>query len=196
MDQGELENPQHELFVREYLRDFRSGRAARAAGYSEDNSDTQGYLLRQRPEIKARIRELMRPKLTRADVTADRVLQELARVAFGDLRNMFDDAGNLLPIVDLDDDTAAIIAGIDVEYKVENSRDDDGAQVQTVTRVAKIRRADKIAALKVLAQNLKLIGSTSEEIGDTAAAFTKALEQAAARHQRMLTAVEEPKQLQ
>ena len=177
-DQGELDNPQHELFCREYVIDFKTGRAARAAGYSPDNCDQQGYILKLRPEIRARIKELTRKKLSRADCTADRVMQELARVAFSDIRDMFDEEGNLLPIHELSDDAAAAVAGIDVEYKVERGRDDDGNPTQVVSRVAKIRRAPKMDALKVLAQHLKLIGPTSEEVADSVMAFARALEAA------------------
>lgn len=192
-EQGELDNPQHELFCREYVIDFKSGRAARAAGYSPDNCDQQGYMLKLRPEIRARIKELTRKKLTRADCTADRVMQELARVAFASVKDMFDEEGNLIPVHELPDDVACTISGIDVEYKVERGRDEDGNQTQVVSRVAKIRRASKNDALKVLAQHLKLIGPTPEEVGDAAMAFAKALEAANRRAPALPAPTEEPR---
>ena len=48
------------------------------------------------------------------EITADRVLKEIARPAFLDIRKAFNADGSLKPIHDLDDDTAAAIAGLEV----------------------------------------------------------------------------------
>ena len=92
--------------------------------------------------------------LTLADVTAQRVMLELARVAFSDIRKIVDPVtGNLVPIQDLDIDTAAGISGIDVETRYEK----DGESVTRVA-VAKVRRYDKTPALAILARHFKIIG--------------------------------------
>ncbi len=43
-----------------------------------------------------------------------RVLEEIARLAFADVRTLFDQFGNLKPLQELTDDEAAIIASIRV----------------------------------------------------------------------------------
>ena len=45
--------------------------------------------------------------LKAADITAQRVLLELARVGFSDIRKIVDADGRLKALIDLDDDTAA-----------------------------------------------------------------------------------------
>ena len=62
-----------------------------------------------------RVNELKELQLRRHQVTADRVIAELAKLAFLDIRKAFDEEGKLKPIHEIDDDTAAAIAGLEVE---------------------------------------------------------------------------------
>lgn len=61
---------------------------------------------------------------SRTQVAADRVRQEIARLAFVDARKLLDDDAELLLIHQLDDDTAAGIAGL--ETATEHQRGDAG----------------------------------------------------------------------
>ena len=56
----------------------------------------------------------MEERQQRLDISADGVLQQLARVAFFDPRKLFNHDGSLKNIVDLDVDTAAAIAGVEI----------------------------------------------------------------------------------
>lgn len=48
------------------------------------------------------------------NITAERVLEAIAAIAFGDIRGMFDENGRLLRPAEWDDETAAAVAGMDV----------------------------------------------------------------------------------
>jgi hypothetical protein len=89
--------------------------------------------------------ELIQKQLEAADVTAERTLREIARVAYFDPRRLFDGRGNLVPIPNLDDDTAAAIAGLDVERRTEGRGED-----AEVYYVLKVKLASKVQALDLL----------------------------------------------
>jgi phage terminase small subunit len=71
-------------------------------------------------------------------VTHDRVIQELARIAFLDVRRMFDSHGRLLPLTNLANDVASAVTHI--------TMDPSGT--------VRIRLGDKIQALGLLARHL------------------------------------------
>lgn len=89
--------------------------------------------------------ELIRKQMTLADISTERTLLEIARVAYFDPRRMFDDRGNLIPVTQLDDDTAACIAGLDVERRTEGK----GEDAETYY-VMKIKISNKVSALDLL----------------------------------------------
>lgn len=138
--------PRQEAFCREYVVDFNKGQAAIRAGYSSVGASTQALRLLQKTEVQRRIAAFRERVTNRLEVSAERVLQEYARLAFVDPRKAFDENGNLRPIHLLDDDTAAAISGMEVEFKPGT----DGY------RVAKIKLAPKVPALEGLAKHLGL----------------------------------------
>jgi phage terminase small subunit len=158
-----LENERYELFAREYVAcGFRKTEAARRAGYG-DNAHNAGWKLMLQPDVAERCRWLAERRLSEADVTAQRVLQELARIAFSDIRSIFDENGNLKQMNQIGDDAAAAISGLEVEIKPEF---DEKGRVIGETRVAKIKRTDKMAALKVLAEHVGVVGTKNEKSED------------------------------
>lgn len=98
-------------------------------------------------KITARIKELQGKAADRAEITAERVLREVARLAFFDIRKIFNDDGSLKKVFELDDDTAAGIAGIEAI--------DIGGEGQLMIS-KKFKVADKNAALEKLCKHLGL----------------------------------------
>ena len=94
-----------QMFIKEYLTDFNATRAAKASGYSEKSARTAGRDNMQNPHIKAEIRIALTERLKRIEVTADRVVQEIAMVAFARMGDFvrIDDSGivQAIPIADL-----------------------------------------------------------------------------------------------
>ncbi len=78
--------PRQELFVLEYLIDLNATRAAIRAGYSLRNAKAQGCALLRRSDVAEAIRQAMAERARRTGITAERVLEEFARIAFLDLR--------------------------------------------------------------------------------------------------------------
>jgi phage terminase small subunit len=180
-----LQNEQHELFCHEYVAARFNGRkAAIAAGYDSDNPSQTAWQLKRREDIRDRIAELSERPLRLADVTAERIVQEAARIAFGDIRAVFDDEGNLKPIHQLSDDAAACIEAMEIDTKSETEIDEDGNKKYTTIRTAKIKRAPKLAALRLLMEYHKMIGPTQTDIQNVFAGMAALFDQKrAARRQ-------------
>ncbi len=82
--------PKQKVFVDEYLVALNASEAARRAGYSSKSAHVMGCQLMKEPEIARAIREAMEARSLRTRVDADRIVLELARVAFSDLGRIAD----------------------------------------------------------------------------------------------------------
>lgn len=133
-------------FVEEYLVDLNATEAAKRAGYSPGSAHVQGHRLLSDDKIQAELKRRQQARQERTEITQDRVLQGLAAVAFGDMRKLFDENGELIQIADLPDDAAAMLAGADI-VTVEKG---EGA----VEHVAKIRTNDRMRAFEMLGRHL------------------------------------------
>jgi phage terminase small subunit len=82
-------------------------------------------------------------------ITRDRVLRELAAVAFLDPRKLYDDNGDLLPVHKMNEMTRRAIAAVDVQ----EITDSDGVLIGYTKR---IKTSPKIAALELLGRHLRM----------------------------------------
>jgi phage terminase small subunit len=157
-------NARHQRFVAEYLIDQNAAAAYRRAGYkaTEGSARVNASRLLTNADIRAAIATAQGKILDKLELTAERVLQELARIAFFDARKMFDGKGNPIPLHELDSDTAAVINGLDVLEETEGS----GKDRVVVGYVKKYKLADKNTAL---GNALKVLGLLREkvEVNDT-----------------------------
>ena len=153
-------NRRQSLFVAEYLKDLNASAAARRAGYSEKTAFRSGIENMQKPAITDAIAAAMQERSERVQITADRVLIELGRLAFLDIRKAFNADGSLKPIHELDDDTAAAIAGIEVS---ETAGGDGSAGT-----LKKIKLSDKRASLELCGRHLQMWTDKIKVDGDMA----------------------------
>ena len=70
------------IFCKEYIIDFNATRAAEAAGYSKKTAYASGAENLRKPQIQEEIARLTKGRNERLEVTADRVVQELAKIGF------------------------------------------------------------------------------------------------------------------
>jgi len=83
-------------FVEEYVIDFNGTKAAIRAGYSPRTANEQAAALLAKPSISDEVERLKEWHATKSGITKDRVLRELAAMAFSSISNYrIDDAGNL-----------------------------------------------------------------------------------------------------
>lgn len=114
---------------------------------SKKGCESRGSEYLNHPYTQAYLKEQTDRVAEQADVTQERVIQEIARLGLFDPRKLFDGRGNPLPISQLDDDAAAAIAGLKVR---EIPMGDDG-QLATVIEY---KLADKNSALDKLMKYL------------------------------------------
>lgn len=142
-------------FVEEYLVDLNASQAAIRAGYSKHTAKEQGCQLLTRLNIQEAINSVVEARSKRTEITQDRVLEELARLAFLDPRKMYDEDGNLIPFHLLPIEVAAAVGGIDVSSYGEN--------LKTTT---KIKLIDKKGSLDLLGRHLKMFTDKIHHTGD------------------------------
>lgn len=106
-------------------------------------------------EVSGRVHELLKQAAANNEVTVDRVVKELARLAFFDIRKLVNADGTPLPLHNLDDDTAAAIAGLDVA-RVGNAMIGEA-------EVLKFKIADKKGALELLGRHLGLFEKDNQQ---------------------------------
>lgn len=78
------------LFAEEFTVDFNATQAAIRAGYSEKTAGSIGSENLKKPEIQKMIDEALRERIRRTHITQDRVVLELAAVAFADAADCTD----------------------------------------------------------------------------------------------------------
>lgn len=131
------------LFCEEYLIDLNATQAAIRAGYSPKTANEQGSRLLANVSIRTYIDKAMAERSKRTGVNADRVIQELARVAFVNAPDVVDIKTATVRPDASEDDTAAIAS---VKVKVV---DGDFSSIER-----EIRFADKLKALELLGKHL------------------------------------------
>lgn len=156
-------NAKQQRFAEEYIVDLNATQAAKRAGYSEKTAHTIGHDLLKKPEIEAAIQAAKCARSARTEITADRVLSELSRLGFSDVRRLFTETGQLRNVTDLDDATAAAIASIEVVTKPGADVDEDGNR--TVEYVHKFKLWDKNSALDKIAKHLGMLVEKHEHTG-------------------------------
>ena len=157
---AKLTNKQ-KCFVQEYLIDLNATQAAIRAGYSKKTAGITGFHTLKIPKIQAAITRAMQARSKRTEISQDRVLEELARLAFIDPVDFYDDNGNLLSIVDMPEDARRAIGGI--EATITNVEHTEGSR--TEESLKKIKILDKKGSLEMLGRHLKMFTDKKEVSG-------------------------------
>lgn len=134
-------------FIEEYLIDLNATQAAIRAGYSPRSAGSIAEENLTKPHIRARIDAEMAERSKRTGVSADRVIRELARIAFVSAPDVIDvDNGTLRPDATTDD--LAAIASVRVK-KISGEAECEERE---------IRLCDKLKALELLGKHLGMFG--------------------------------------
>lgn len=146
-------NRRRARFVQEYLIDLNAARAARDAGYSEKTARVIGFELLTFPDIQAAIARAMAARSERTDITQDRVLTELALLAFSDLTHYaVNDNGDV--VLAEGAPAAAMRALQSIKRKI--IRRGQGKD-EEVTREVEIRLWDKPGPLRLAGQHVGIL---------------------------------------
>lgn len=140
--------PKQARFVEEYLVDLNAAAAARRAGYSASRSEAMGYENLTKPDIRNAIEAAQRERSARTGITADRVIAEIAKIAFADPRRVMTWGPGGIELFDsssLTDADAAMIS------EVSESISQSGSSV-------KVKLNSKLDALEKLAKHVGVYG--------------------------------------
>ena len=130
-------------FVEEYLIDLNATQAAIRAGYSPKTAKDIGCENLTKPNIQRAIAEQMAERSKRTGVNQDRVVRELAKIAFVKLTDIVDANGQIKSTV-TDDDLACVES-----LKYKRSDFDNGYSEEREVKIS-----PKLKALELLGKHL------------------------------------------
>ena len=150
--------PKQKKFCECYLTHYNATRAAIEAGYSEKTAMEMGYKLVHKSSVKEYIDHKKQKLTEKLEITQERVMQEIGRIAFSDIRKVFNDDGNLKAPKDWDNDTAAVISSVESDELFDGFGKD---RVQ-IGLTKKVKLWDKVKGLEMLAKHFKLYEEDSK----------------------------------
>ncbi len=159
--------PKRQRFVNEYLKDLNATQAAIRAGYSEKTAHVQGPRLLGNVSIKAAVDAAIARRNKRLEVSQDKVIRELAKIALADIKHY------------LSYRTEKTQVGVDEEgnpvfdyrpvIELVPSENVDGTIIQEVSLSQKgiftFRLQDKLKALELLARHLGMLNDRVQLAG-------------------------------
>lgn len=154
MSKQELTLKQRKL-IEEFCVDGNAAQAAIRAGYSPNSAKEQAARLLTKDNAKQYLSELREKQIKKTGDMAERVIRELAKIAFSDIRDYsrFNESGVTLKDSDqMDSEKTGVISEV----------------TETVTSAGgttKIKMYDKTKALELLGKNLGLFSDKHEITG-------------------------------
>lgn len=133
-----------DLFVQEYLIDLNGKQAAIRAGYSPKTAEQISYQLLQKTSVQNAIARAMAERSRRTGINQDRVVRELAKIAFVKMTDVVNDECEIRP--DADPDDLACIESVKVK-QIPTKSGDVGVERE-------VRLSPKIKALELLGRHL------------------------------------------
>lgn len=176
VDEWENElTPKQRAFVREYLIDLNATQAAIRAGYSGKTAGQIGEQNLKKLEISTAIEAAMKNRADRTDITADRVLKELAKIGFADIRKAIKWQGTLVTEEDNPDggDTLTIKNVVTNNVQLVSSEEIDDETAAAISEISqntnggiKLKLHDKRAALVDIGKHLGMFTDKVQLSGD------------------------------
>ena len=140
-------------FCDEYLVDLNATRAYKVA-YSrckkDETASVNGSKLLRNTKVQEYISKKQKEIEKRTEVTQDMVIQELAKIAFLDIRKLYTENGQLKNIADIDSDTAGAISSLETLEEYDGYGDDR----EKIGDTKKVKVLDKTKALELLGRHL------------------------------------------
>lgn len=155
-----LPNSRHERFAQEIAKGKSASEAYVKAGYKE-NRHNAAALAREK-HIVTRVQEILGRAAERTEVTAERVLRELALIGFANMQDYMRVGPDGDPYLDFSGLTREQAAAL-VEVTVEDFKDGRGKDARDVRKV-KFKLADKRAALVDIGKHLGMFVERTENV--------------------------------
>jgi phage terminase small subunit len=168
-------NAKRRKFVREYLLDLNATQAAIRAGYSRKTAGEIGHRLLKKVEIKKAIQRGMDAKAKRYEISQRRILEELAIVAYSDLKHYMDidpDTGAIRAkgFEDMPEKTSRALRAIKEDRVIKE--DADGHKVTVFDKI-RFELHDKLKALELLGKHIGMFADKMDLSGDVSVTVKK-----------------------
>ncbi len=141
--------PMQQRFVEEYPVDLNATHAARRAGYSKKSASRLGCRLLDNADVAEAIRKALRERSKRTEITADKVVQQLGKVAFVNMKD----------VVKYGPEGVTILKSEDVDGTVL-------ASVSETKEGIRVTLSDRMKALELLGRHLGMF-TDKLEVGGT-----------------------------
>ncbi len=153
--------PKQMRFVDEYMIDFNATQAAIRAGYKAKTAHAIGAENLRKPKLAEEIARRQKDLQRRTEVTQERVVKELARVAFADATNY---AQVETRTVEKDDGTELSYQTVTLTETAELSADQRAAiaGIKQGANGVEVKLHDKIKALELLGRHIGMFNDKLE----------------------------------
>jgi phage terminase small subunit len=180
-----LKNLRHERFAQELANGKTAAEAYAIAGY--EAHDGNASRLRGDERVRARVEQLLEAAALRVEISQSRVLAELAKIGFSDIRRVvaWHSQANVA-LIDNDADTEALIEEGELRFAVQNqiellsSNDIDEDTAAAISEVSmtekgtiKVKLHDKRGALVDIARHLGMFNDKLQLSGDLTVVINK-----------------------
>jgi phage terminase small subunit len=140
------------LFINEYLMSLNGTHAAIRAGYSPRTARAIASENLRKPAIAAEISRRMEASQKASSAQVERVIAELARIAFSDITGVLGPGGHIKPPEEWPRETWYAVKS--VNYSERTGPADSAGKRKRIRYRANIRAHDKIRALSALGEHL------------------------------------------
>jgi len=153
---GSRLTPKQARFAQEYLIDMNGAQAAIRSGYSAKTAKEIAARLLTNVNVSSALEKARASLAARTEITQERVLKELARMGFSDVRSIFTPDGGLRSPTEMNDEEAAAIQSVKVITRRVPGNE------KHVEQVHEIKMADKLGALTQIGRHLGMFTDKSE----------------------------------
>lgn len=141
--------PKQERFCKEYVIDLNGSQAAIRAGYSKKSANVEASRLLTNDNIVEFIAQLQAKISERLEISADKVVQELAKIGFNNIQDYVSQGNEISDLTTITKIQAASVESIKTTTKVFGRGEDKYTETTTA-----IKLHDKVSALEKLGRHL------------------------------------------
>jgi len=160
-------NDRQKRFVAEYLIDLNATQAAIRSGYSQKTANEQGARLLAKARIRQAVDEGQNRTLGKLEITRERVLEEIACLAYSDIADYVREDGTIdWPLIK----SLPRQKRVAIQKLIVDTTGGSGDGKRKVVERTRFECASKIQALELLGRHLKLFTDKLEVATDGAVA--------------------------
>ena len=125
------------LFLTEYILSGNATDAALRSGYSKKTAYSQGQRLLNNVEIEKELLKFRNNMQKRTEVTIEMVVNELRKIAFADIKNVYNENNSIKRVSELDEGTSAAVSEISEDHR-------EGSTTRKVKMHSKLTALDSL----------------------------------------------------